>query len=95
MLSIACISASVVSVAVASDNDVAADATPAAEVVVVAAVVEELLLEQDDDMEDDNDDDAQLLDASELEGVVVDNELLAIVMFIVNVIGDSSSCLSQ
>lgn len=91
----ACMSASVVSVAVASDNNADADAPPAAEVVIVAGVVEELLLEHDDDMEDDSDDDVQLLDASELEGVVVDNELLAIVMLIADVIGDSSSCLSQ
>lgn len=90
----ACISASVVSVAVASDNGVAAEVA----VVVVAAVVLllELLLEQDDDNDEDNEDEAQLLDANELVGVVLASddeppiELLAI-----GIVMASSSCLSQ
>lgn len=97
MLSMACISASVVSAAVASDSDAAAT-TPGA-VVVVAAVEEELLLEQDEDSDEDNEEEAQLLDASELTGVVVASdelvELLAMGIDMASVMPESSSCLSQ
>lgn len=90
--------ANVVSAGVPSDRGTAAAPTPAA-VVVVGAVEEELLLEQDEESDDDNEEDVQLLDASELVGVVLASdvpvELLAKGMDIARVIPESSSCLSQ
>lgn len=90
--------ANVVSAGVPSDSGEAAAPAPAA-VVVVAAVEEELLLEQDEESDDDSEDDVQLLDASELAGVVLVSdepvELLAKGIDIARVIPESSSCLSQ